>query len=184
MIQEWLQNGPRGTIRPNAELIQHPLSDSRMIAMRALYSSYRYATGAALAAASLLALPTISQAQQSPGEATYRCTVLGDSAACPPASVTPADRIEVETIPGPYAQYLIHLGQAPETAIAAARPLGEVAVRRTVRISSTEPLTAEEAHERYLGEPVRPEESRRILAEVPIEPHSVHAAAPVPAAAQ
>jgi hypothetical protein len=76
--------------------------------------------------------------------------------------------VERQTIAGPYARYLMYLGQDPALAIEAARAIGEVPALRTVRIT-TRQLTALEAYERYQGRLATPSVNAEILAEVPIE---------------
>jgi hypothetical protein len=132
------------------------------------------AVGAALLTATLMASPSISLAQDGSGYQQYRCTVLGDSRACPPPSATPADRVEVQTVVGPYALYLMHLGQNEDSAIKAARASGEVPIQRTVRVT-TRQLSARESYERYLGRTTAPVESYQILAEAPVEAEGTQA---------
>lgn len=130
--------------------------------------------GTALLIATLMAAPSISVAQDASGYQQYRCTVLGDSRACPPPPETPADRIEVQTVVGPYALYLMHLGQNKDSAIEAARASGEVPILRTVRVT-TRQLSAEESYERHLGLTTAPVKSYQILAEAPMEAEGTQA---------
>jgi len=121
-----------------------------------------------------LTVPATSAAQDSADFRQYRCTVLGEKSACPKASTAPADRTEVRVEPGPYALYLMHLGQKADDAIEEARGIGERPLRRTVRIT-TRQFTPMEAHERYLGRLGAPVEVQQILAEAPIETDAVQA---------
>lgn len=56
-----------------------------------------------------------------PERQVHRCMVLGDRTACPITPFVPGERIDVELAPGPYARYLMHVGQDRDSAIAAAR---------------------------------------------------------------
>jgi hypothetical protein len=123
---------------------------------------------AVLAASTLACLPSVSMAQEQEGYRLYRCAVLGDSQACPRSQVLPAVRVESLTTAGPYARYLMYLGQDPSHAIEAARAIGEVPVLRTVRIT-TRQLTSLESYERYQGRLATPSVKSNVLAEVPIE---------------
>lgn len=116
----------------------------------------------------LLGGPSLAQAQEDTGYRHYRCTVLGESRACPAAQPIPAERVEVLVVPGSYARHLIYLGQDPAHAIEAARSIGEVPTRRTVKVT-TRQLTSFERYERHQGRLNLPDEERKILAEVPIE---------------
>ena len=118
--------------------------------------------GALLAAAAALASrPAL--AVEDPAWQSYRCVVLGQSTACRPPSVEPAERIEETTTPGPYARYLIHVGQEAGRAIATARAIGEQPQHLTLRVT-TRPLTAEESYERYLGTLREPQTRREVVA--------------------
>ena len=97
----------------------------------------------------------------------YRCSVLGDSRACAPGTAGTGDGIRVDVVPGPYATYLIHLGQDQARAIEAARDIGEMPVLRKLRIT-TRPLTDLEKYERYQGRLQVPDVRREVLAQVPL----------------
>jgi len=122
----------------------------------------------ALAVAAFVALPSVSSAQVDSGYAQYRCAVLNEAAACPAPSITPASETKIEIVAGPYASYLMHLGQDSETAIETARARGEVATQRTVLVR-TRQLSAAELHERHLGRLATSATTYEILAEAPVE---------------
>jgi len=123
---------------------------------------------ATLAAAAALSFPSLSSAQADSGYTKYRCVVLGESQACAAPSVTPASEVKVEIVAGPYANYLMHLGQDSDTAIETARARGEVAMRRTVLVS-TRQLSPTEQYERHMGRLATSATTYQILAEAPVE---------------
>jgi len=127
-----------------------------------------------LALAASMSITSVSSAQVDSGYTQYRCVVLNETSACPAPSVTPASETRVEVVPGPYASYLMHLGQDSDTAIETARARGEVAVQRTVLVR-TRPLSAMELHERHLGRLATSATSYQILAEAPVEAPSAQA---------
>jgi len=121
-----------------------------------------------LFAACALLQPHSSNAQADPSLQKYRCTVLGDSSACVAGPKAMPDRVEVRILPGPYAAYLIHLGQSQEGAIESARHLGEKPLRRVVQVGARD-LTPLQAYERYLGLFSPPRMIEQILDEAPVE---------------
>jgi hypothetical protein len=122
----------------------------------------------ALAIAASMSLSTLSHAQGDSGYTQYRCVVLNESQACPAPSPAPATQVKTEIVAGPYASYLMHLGQDSETAIATARARGEIATLRTVQISMRQ-LSAIELYERHLGHLSPSATTYKTLAEAPLE---------------
>jgi hypothetical protein len=125
----------------------------------------------------ILLLPTAALAQQvpagePPGHRTYRCTVLGESAACPPATVAPPVQTIERIEPGPYARYLmIRLGRDRDAALAEAARVGEYPVRRVVSVT-TRPLTDIERYERWVGRAVPPERTEVNLSATTVTPQA------------
>jgi len=105
-----------------------------------------------LVAAAMLATQHAAMAQGglTGGEKTYRCVVLGETAACAVPVAQRSSWVEERVELGPLAKYYGYLGLDREEAIERAAERGEQPVRRVVRLSIPE-LTGSEKYARLLG---------------------------------
>lgn len=84
----------------------------------------------------------------------YRCW-QGDTAQCRSEAPLPDVRVEKRVVLGPYALYLMRLGESREVAATKAQAAGEQLVERTVRITKQE-LSQAQGYQRVIaGLPTR-----------------------------
>jgi hypothetical protein len=83
-------------------------------------------------------------------EDVYRCRVLGDRIACDRLPASTDGTAVMQTVPGPYARYLIHNGRPFEQAIAEARAIGEEPMLQLTRRHVQRTLSGIEAYEQYV----------------------------------